>query len=60
EMTQRVEELAAQYQTTPEKLVKEIQNKDGFHQIYEQLMNEKVIDWLVQNAKIEDVAPKPA
>ncbi len=60
EMTQRVEQLAAQYQTTPEKLVKEIQSKNGFHQIYEQLMNEKVIDWLVQNAKIEDVPSKPA
>jgi hypothetical protein len=28
-------------------------------EIYDQLANEKVIDFLQQNAKIEEVAPQP-
>lgn len=57
EVLQRIQQLAANYQMPPEKFVKELQKRNGIPEIYEQLQTEKVIDFLVQNAKIEDGAP---
>ena len=48
--------MAQQYQMPMDKLVKDLQKNNGFGEIYEQLLNEKVITFLVQNAKIEEVA----
>ena len=45
------------YQMPPDKFVKELQKRNGVPEIYEQLQSEKVIDFLVQNAKIEEVEP---
>lgn len=58
EVLQRIQQLAANYQMPPEKFVKELQKRNGIPEIYEQLQTEKVIDFLVQNAKIEDGAPE--
>ena len=57
EVANRIQQLAANYQMPPQKLVKELQKRNGLPEIYEQILNEKVIDLLVQHAKIEDVAP---
>ena len=56
EVLQRIQQLAANYQMSPDKFVKELQKRNGVPEIYEQLQSEKVIDFLVQNAKVEEVA----
>jgi trigger factor len=68
EIAQRIGNLAAMYQIPPDKFVKDLQKRNGLIEIYDQLMNEKVIDLLQKDAKIEEVpagalsqpAPNPA
>ena len=69
EIERRIAQLAAMYQIPPEKLSKDLQKRNGLIEIYDQVMNEKVVDFLQQNAKIEEVpagslsqpqAPSPA
>jgi len=55
EIARRVQTLAAMYQITPEKFLKDLQKRNGLIEIYDQIMNEKVIDSLQANAKIEDM-----
>ena len=55
EISQRIGALAAQYQIPPEKFVKDLQKRNGIMEIYDQVMNEKVIDFLEKNAAIEEV-----
>ena len=45
----------AMYQIPPDKFLKDLQKRNGLIEIYDQIMNEKVIDFLQQNAKIEEV-----
>lgn len=59
EIAQRIQHLAGLYQIPAEKFAKDLQKRNGLIEIYDQLMNEKVIDLLQQNAKIEDVTPPP-
>ena len=47
--------MAAQYQMPVEKLVKELEKANRLQDIYSQILTEKVIELLVQNAKVEDV-----
>ena len=68
EIAQRIGALAQAYQIPPDKFIKDLQKRNGVVEIYDQLMNEKVVDMLQQNAKIEEVpvgalaqpAPTPA
>ncbi len=60
EIAQRVHHLAGLYQIPPDKFLKDLQKRNGLIEVYDQIMNEKVIDFLQQNAKIEDVPPAPA
>lgn len=55
EIAQRIQYLAAVYQISTDKFIKDLQKRNGLVEIYDQLMNEKVIDLLHQNAKIEEV-----
>ncbi len=55
EAAQRISSLAAMYQIPPDKFVKDLQKRNGLVEIYDQVMNEKVLDFLQQNAKIEEV-----
>ena len=55
EMTSRIISLAAQYQMAPDKFVKELEKRNGVQEIHSQLIHEKVVDFLADNAKIEDV-----
>jgi hypothetical protein len=52
--------MAAQYKMPVDKLVKELEKSGGLAGVYSQLLNEKVIDLLVQYARLEDVAIAPA
>jgi trigger factor len=62
ELSQRVLQLAQMYQIPPDKLVKDLQKRNGLAQVYDDLVKEKVVDFLQQNAKIEEVpaATKPS
>ena len=61
EMTHRILHLAEQHNIKPEKLVKQLRDRNGFGQIHEQILTSKVLDFLLLNAKIEDsAAPTPA
>ena len=55
EISRRVTHLAAMYQIPPEKFVKDLQKRNGLIEIYDQVMNEKVMDFLQQNAHVEEV-----
>ncbi len=57
EIAQRINHLAGLYQIPPEKFAKDLQKRNGLIEIYDQIMNEKVLDMLQQHAKIEDAAP---
>lgn len=60
EIAQRVSYLASSYQIPPQKFLKDLQKRNGLIEIYDQVMNEKVLDLLQQNAKVEAVQPEPA
>jgi trigger factor len=57
EIIDRVNYLAGIYQMPPEKLYKDLQKRSGLIEIYDEIMNGKVIEFLQKNAKIEDVTP---
>ena len=57
EVAMRIEHLAAMYQIPADKFVKDLQKRNGIVEIYDQVANEKALDFLQQNAKIEDAAP---
>jgi trigger factor len=57
EIAQRVHHLAGLYQMPADKFLRDLQKRNGLIEIYDQIMNEKVIEFLQQNAKIEDVPP---
>lgn len=54
----RVHLMAQQYQVPVEKFVKDLEKRGGVSEIYDQLMNEKVVKFLEENAKLEEVDPK--
>jgi len=55
EILRRNQTLAAMYQIPPEKFIKDLQKRNGLTEIYEQVVHEKVHDFLQMNAKIEEV-----
>jgi len=57
EIARRVQYLAGLYQIPADKFLKDLQKRNGLIEVYDQIMNEKVIDFLQQNAKFEDVPP---
>ena len=57
ELNLRVHMLAQQYQVPVEKFAKDLEKRNGGAEIYDQLMNEKVITFLESHAKIEEVDP---
>ncbi len=60
EVNARVLTLAQLYQMPPQKFLKELEKRDGLPEIYQQLVHDKVLDFLHEHAKIEDVAPVSA
>lgn len=59
EVGRRIQSLAAMYEIPPEQFVKDLQKRNGVMEIYDQIAAEKTLDFLQENAKIEDVAPAP-
>jgi trigger factor len=55
EIVRRINHLANMYQIPAEKFAKDLQKRNGLIEIYDQLMNEKVIDVLQKNAAVEEV-----
>jgi trigger factor len=60
EIALRIQTLAAMYQIPADKFAKDLQKRNGLIEIFDQIMNEKAIAFLQQNAKIEEVPPAPA
>ena len=60
ELNARIYAMSQQYQMAPDKFAKELEKRNGLNEVWSQLLNEKVIDFLQQNAKIEDVEPSEA
>jgi trigger factor len=55
EVAQRINQLAVAYQIPPEKFLKDLQKRNGLIEIYDQIMNERVLDLLQQQAQMEEV-----
>ncbi len=54
ELSQRVVGLAQQNNTTPEKMVKVLQERNAFPEIQQDILTGKVLDFIELNASIED------
>lgn len=57
EIAHRINHLAANYQIPPDKFLKDLQKRNGLIEIYDQVMNEKVLDRLQEKAQVEEVPP---
>jgi len=57
EVLKRAQSLAAAYQIPLEKFIKDLQKRNGVAELYDQIAHEKVLAFLEQNARIEDVPP---
>ena len=55
EVLKRVQSLAMAYQIPLEKFLKDLQKRNGVTELYDQIAHEKVLAFLEQNAKIEEV-----
>lgn len=55
EVLKRVQSLAVAYQIPLEKFLKDLQKRNGVAELYDQIAHEKVLAFLEQNAKIEEV-----
>lgn len=60
EVAHRIQAMANMYRIPPEKFVKDLQKRNGIGEIHEQLTNEKAVDFLQENAQIEETAAAAA
>jgi trigger factor len=60
EMSQRIFTIAQQNQIKPEKLIKQLKERDGIAEIHEQILTAKTLDFLELHAQVEEVQPAPA
>jgi trigger factor len=56
EVLQRTNSLAAAYQIPLDKFIKDLQKRNGVNELYDQIAHEKVLGFLENNAKIENVS----
>jgi trigger factor len=57
EIGARVAQIAVRHKIPPQKLAKDLQKRNGLIQIYDEIMNEKVMEFLQQHAALEAVPP---
>ena len=57
EINYRIIELAQMYDIKPEKMAKQLKERNGISEIQEQIISSKVVDFLELHAEIEDVLP---
>ncbi|HEU5397362.1 MAG TPA: trigger factor [Verrucomicrobiae bacterium] len=55
EVLRRAQTLAAMYQIPLDRFIKDLQKRNGVHELYDQIAHEKVLEFLENNAKIETV-----
>jgi trigger factor len=55
ELNARIALMAQANQMAPQKFLQELEKRNGVAEVYQQIIHEKVLDFLHQNAKIEDV-----
>jgi trigger factor len=55
EVVKHAQSLAAMYQMPFEQFLKDLQKRNGVNELYDQIAHEKVLAFLEQNAKIEDI-----
>jgi trigger factor len=55
EVLQRAQSLAAMYQIPVDQFIKDLQKRNGVVELYDQVAHEKVLQFLENNAKIEEV-----
>ena len=55
EVLQRIQSLSQAYQIPPDKFIKDLQKRNGINELYDQIAHEKVLTFLENNAKIENV-----
>jgi hypothetical protein len=55
EVVKQAQSLAAMYQMPFEQFLKDLQKRNGVNELYDQIAHEKVLAFLEQNAKIEDI-----
>ena len=61
EMNARIALMAQANQMAPQKFLQELEKRNGVAEVYQQIIHEKVLDFLHEHAKIEDVpAAAPA
>ena len=60
ELNARIVSLAHAYKMTPQKFLKELQERDGVQDVHRDLLHESVMDFLQEHAKIEDIQPAAA
>jgi trigger factor len=53
----RAQQLAMMYQMPFDQFIKDLQKRDGIHELYEQVLHEKVLELLEKNAIITESAP---
>jgi len=59
EIAGRLQALAAEHKMPVDKLYKELEKNHRLEDVHRQILNDKVVDLLVQYAKIEDVPAPP-
>jgi trigger factor len=59
EVNARIAALARSNDMPADKFFKELEKRNGVSEIIQQLLHERVIDFLAENARIEDVPPTP-
>ena len=59
EVAVRIQTLAGMYNIPPAQFIKDLQKRNGIMQIYDQIAEGKVLEFLQANAKIEDAPPAP-
>lgn len=57
EVTHRILAMSEQYRIKPERLVRQLQERNGIAEIRQQIINNKVLDFLELNGKIEESLP---
>lgn len=55
EMNNRIIAMAQANQMAPQKFLQELEKRGGIAEVYQQIVHEKVLDFLHENARIEDV-----
>jgi trigger factor len=57
EIGRRIAAMAEVYNVPADQFLKDLQKRNGLIEVYDQLLNEKVIDFLQQNAQLVEVPP---